>query len=153
MLEENLGVKVIIDVMPFAEQIEKLSSGKAQFFRTAWVADYPDPVSFLGLFYGKNVPASMEEKSFINSSRFKNDAFDAKYEAATKEIDKAKRYAMYKECDQILIDEAAFIPLYYNENDRLIQKNVKNFPINAMEYRDFTRVYIVPKDKMNPTKK
>jgi oligopeptide transport system substrate-binding protein len=97
--------------------------------------------------------SSPEEKSFINFSRFKSDAFDAKFEAAVREIDQAKRYALFKECDQILIDEGALIPLFYDENDRLVQKNVKNFPINAMEYRDFSKVYIVPKDKMNTAKK
>jgi peptide/nickel transport system substrate-binding protein len=153
MLEENIGVKVEINLVPFAEQIDGMQSGKQEFFRTAWIADYPDPVSFLSLFYGKNVPAKASEKAFVNTGRFKNDAFDAKYEAAVKEIDQAKRYVLFKQCDQILIDEGALIPLFYDENDRLVQKNVKNFPINAMEYRDFTRVYIVPKDKMNPAKK
>ena len=70
-----------------------------------------------------------------------------------KEPDDAKRALLFKECDQILLDEGALLPLFYDENDRLVQKNVRNFPINAMEYRDFTRVYIIPKDKMNATAK
>ncbi|MCD6067288.1 MAG: transporter substrate-binding protein [Bacteroidetes bacterium] len=150
MLKENIGVTVEINVVPFAEQIDAYQSGKLEMFRTAWIADYPDPSSFLGLFYGKNVPATMDEKSFTNTSRFKNDAFDAKFETAMKEPDAAKRAVLFKECDQILIDEGALMPLFYDENDRLVQKNVRNFPINAMEYRDFTRVYIIPKDKLNP---
>ena len=149
MLKENIGVTVDINVVPFAEQIDAYQSGKLEFFRTAWIADYPDPVSFLGLFYGKSVPATMNEKSFTNTSRFSNAAFDAKFEAAMKEPDNAKRAVLFRECDQILIDEGALLPLFYDENDRLVQKNVRNFPINAMEYRDFTRVYIIPKDKMN----
>lgn len=153
MLKENIGVTVDINVVPFAEQIDAYQSGKLEMFRTAWIADYPDPVSFLSLFYGKNVPATLDEKSFTNTGRFKNDAFDAKLEEAMREADGAKRAVMFKECDQILINEGAFIPLFYDENDRLVQKNVRNFPINAMEYRDFTRVYIIPKDKMNATAK
>lgn len=148
MLKESIGVTVDIAVVPFAEQIDAYQSGKLEFFRTAWIADYPDPASFFGLFYGKNVPASLDEKSFTNTTRFKNDAFDAKYEAAMKEPDMALRANLFKECDQILLDEGAMMPLFYDENDRLMQKNVRNFPINAMEYRDLTRVYIVPKEKM-----
>lgn len=153
MLKENIGVTADINVVPFAEQIDAYQSGKLEFFRTAWIADYPDPVSFLGLFYGKSVPATMDEKSFTNTSRFSSPAFDAKFEAAMKEPDDAKRALLFKECDQILLDEGALLPLFYDENDRLVQKNVRNFPINAMEYRDFTRVYIIPKDKLNATAK
>jgi peptide/nickel transport system substrate-binding protein len=143
MLQENIGVNVSINVVPFPEQLEQKSTGKAYFTRGSWVADYPDPSSFLDLFYGKNVPAE-SEKSYINSSRFKNEEFDKKYEAALIEKDKTKRYQLFKECDQILIDEGALLNIYYHENDRLVQKNVRNFPINAMEYRDFSKVYFVP---------
>jgi peptide/nickel transport system substrate-binding protein len=143
MLSENIGVKLSINVVPFPEQIELRSTGKAYFTRGSWSADYPDPASFLDLFYGKNIPAE-NEKSYINSARFKNDEFDNKYEAALHENDKLKRYALFKECDQILINEGALLNIYYNENDRLVQKRVRNFPINAMEYRDLSVVYFVP---------
>jgi oligopeptide transport system substrate-binding protein len=143
MLSENIGVKLSINVVQFPEQIELRSTGKAYFTRGSWSADYPDPASFLDLFYGKNVPAE-NEKSYINSARFKNDEFDKKYEAALHENDKAKRYTLFKECDQILINEGALLNIYYNENDRLVQKRVRNFPINAMEYRDLSVVYFVP---------
>jgi len=150
MLLENIGVSVLINSVPFPEQIQQRISGKAYFTRGSWAADYPDPASFLDLFYGKNVPAE-NENSYINSSRFKNESFDLKYEAALKENDKKKRYQLFMECDQILIDEGAMLTIFYNENDRLIQKYVRNFPINALEYRDFTEVYFVPKN--NSTKK
>jgi peptide/nickel transport system substrate-binding protein len=144
MLQENIGVNITINIVPFSEQIEQKITGKAYFVRGSWIADYPDPSSFLDLFYGKNVP-NENEKSYINSSRFKSEEFDKKYEAALTEKDKTKRYQLYKECDQILINEGAFLNIYYNENDRLVQKHVKNLPINAMEFRDFSKVYFLPK--------
>jgi oligopeptide transport system substrate-binding protein len=39
------------------------------------------------------------------------------------------------------MDDAAIIPLYYQENCRLIQPEVRNLDINAMEYRDLKKVY------------
>ena len=145
MLKENLNVDVGINVIPFAEQLDACQSGKLDFFRVAWNADYPDPNTFLSLFYGKNVPNDPSEKSYFNTSRFKNSNFDSKFEMAMREPDLPTRMNLYKECDQILLDEAVFMPVFYEENDRLIQKNVRNFPANAMEYRDFSRVYFVPK--------
>ena len=146
MLKENLNIDIDINVIPFAEQLDACQSGKLDFFRVAWSADFPDPNTFLSLFYGKNVPQDPNEKSYFNTSRFKNQLFDEKFERALKEPDLALRMNLYKECDQILLDEAAFIPVFYEENARLIQKNVRNFPANSMEYRDFSKVYFVPKN-------
>jgi hypothetical protein len=36
------------------------------------------------------------------------------------------------------------MPLFYDENTRLVQIYVKNCDVNAMEYRDFSQVYIDP---------
>ncbi len=148
MLKDNLGVDVSINVMPFAEEIDAYQSGKLDFYRNGWVADYPDPETFLTIFYSKHIPANASEKSFINHFRFKSARFDSLYTAGIKEPDMAKRMDFYMRADQVLLDEGAFMPIFYDENDRLIQKTVRNFPANAMEYRDLTRTYIVPKEKI-----
>jgi oligopeptide transport system substrate-binding protein len=148
MLKENLNVDVNINTVPFAEHIEQVQSGKVDFFRFAWIADYPDPETFLTIFYGKHVPANASEKSFINHFRFKNARFDSLFAASFMELDKAKRYALLTKAEQIILDEAPFMPIFYNENFRLEQLNVRNFPENAMNYMDLSVVYLIPKDKM-----
>ncbi|HKC69020.1 MAG TPA: hypothetical protein VKG26_12370, partial [Bacteroidia bacterium] len=122
-------------------------SGKLEFFRTAWVADYPDPETFLTLFYSKHIPANPSEKSFINFQRYRNPKFDSLFMSALKEPDMKKRMEIYMQADQLILDEGALMPIFYDENDRLIQKNIRNFPANSMEFRDLEKVYIVPKDK------
>lgn len=148
MLKENLNVDVEINTVPFAEHIEQVTSGKADFFRFAWSADYPDPETFLTIFYGKHVPDNATEKSFINYTRFKNARFDSLFAASFTEPDKAKRYAMLSKAEQVLLDEAPFMPIFYAQNFRLEQLNVRNFPENPMNYMDLTSVYLIPKDKM-----
>jgi len=37
------------------------------------------------------------------------------------------------------------MPIYYDDYLRLLNSQVRNLPINPMEYRDFTRVYFAPK--------
>lgn len=148
MLKENLNIDININIVPFAEHIEQIQSGKADFFRFAWIADYPDPETFLTLFYGKHVPANPTEKSFINYFRFKNAKFDSLFAATFTEPDKAKRYALLSKAEQVVLDEAPFMPIFYDENFRLEQLNVRNFPENAMNYMDLSVVYLIPKDKM-----
>ena len=47
----------------------------------------------------------------------------------------------FNKCDSILVEDAAVIPLFHDQYSRLIQNNVVGFPINAIEYRDLTRVF------------
>ncbi len=145
MLKENLNVDVDINILPFAEHLEQLESGKALFWRSGWIADYPDPETFLTLLYGKNVPANVSEKSYLNTVRYKSDKFDTLFTQAMHELDDRKRMDLYLEADQTAINDGAIMPVFYDENYRLLKPNVKNFPANAMEYRDMTRVYLEPK--------
>ena len=141
MLGENLGVTVNIEQLQFPQHLENLETGKALFWRSGWIADYPDPENFLNLLYGGHVPENITDKSFINSVRYQNPAFDEKFNEALREIDEAKRYDLFRQADQIAVDDAATLPIFYDENTRLIQVYVKNFPSNAMEYRDMTLVF------------
>jgi peptide/nickel transport system substrate-binding protein len=147
MLKENLGIDVDINVMPLAEHLEAVETGKSLFWRSGWVADYPDPEVFLTTLYGAHVPAQLNERSYLNPMRYKSAKFDSIYVAALREIDTKKRFELYREADQVAMDDAAIMPIFYDENYRLIQLNVKNFDANPMEYRDLTKVYFEPKDK------
>jgi peptide/nickel transport system substrate-binding protein len=142
MIEENLGVTLKIERMQFSSLIERFTTGRCDMWRTGWVADYPDPENLLKLFYGKIVPDEPTESSFPNSHRYKNPQYDSLFELALEEIDPVKREELYIKCDQILVDDAAFLNLYYDEYIRLLGLNVRNFPQNAMEYRDLTRVFL-----------
>lgn len=148
MLKENLNVDVDINVMPLAEHMDNYETGKALFWRTGWVADYPDPETFLTVLYGKHVPASLSEHSLVNTVRYKSAKFDSLFELALREVDNKKRFDLYRQADQVAISDAAIMPIFYHENYRLVQLWVKNCDANAMEYRDLTKVYFIPKEEI-----
>ena len=152
MLKENLNIDVDINVIPFAENLESIESGKAIFWRAGWSADYPDPETFLTCYYGRHIPKNLSDRSSVNSVRYKSHKFDSLFTLAMEEVDTKKRFELYKEADQVAIDDAAIMPLFYDENYRLVQKYVRNFSANAMEYRDLSVVYFVPKDEMKDKK-
>ena len=141
MLAENLNINVKIDQIQLAQHLENVETGKALFWRAKWLADYPDPENFLNLLYGKHVPDEISKKAYINAVRYQSDEFDTKFNLALREIDEVKRMELYREADQIAVDDAAIVPIFYDENTRLLQVYVKNFPSNAMEYRDMSTVY------------
>lgn len=141
MLNENLGINIKIEQMQFAQHLENLETGKATFWRAGWIADYPDPENFLNLLYGGHVPADLSTKAYINAMRYQSTSFDSIFNAALRTVDDAQRFELFRQADQKQVDDAAIMPIFYDENTRLIQVYVKNFPSNAMEYRDMTEVY------------
>jgi oligopeptide transport system substrate-binding protein len=147
MLKENLNIDIEMNVLPLSEHVERFESGKALFWKTGWTADYPDPETFLTLLYSKHIPKNHADKSYINASRYTNVKFDSLFTLAMKEVDPKKRMDLYLQADQVAIDDAAIMPIFYEENYRLVQTYVKNFPANAMEYRDLSRVYFDPEVK------
>ncbi len=145
-LKDNLNIDIQINVLPYAQLLENVFQGNFSLARSAYFADYPSPENYLWLFLGKHVPASMKDKSFPNVARFKNKKYDEYYKkglnAAT--MEEANRY--FAKAEQILMNEAAILVLWYEEAYRLIKPYVKDFPNNAMQYRDFSAVYF---DKRN----
>ena len=141
MLMQSLNISVKMEVMPFAQHLEAVETGKTMFWRSAWLADYPDPENFLNLLYGPIVPENINEKSYINSVRYQSDEYDAMFEKALSTVDKTERFKYYRMADQIALNDAPYMPICYDEFTRLLQREVRNFPANAMEYRDFTEVF------------
>src|SRR4029077_11195065 len=119
-----------------------IETAKVGFWRFAWVADYPDPENFLNLLYGKNVPATFEESSYMNPFRYKNPQYDALFEKAISTINVEERNRLYAQLDQMVVDDAPFLPIYYSVNRRLIQPYVRNFDNNGMEYRSLREVWM-----------
>lgn len=144
MLKEVLNIEVSIAAMPFAQHLENLETGKAQFWRAGWIADYPDPENFLNLYWSVHIPETMEEKSYLNSVRYENPQYDAVFSQALQTTDEDERNLLYLKAEQIMMDDAAIIPIYYYKDHRLLQADIRNFPQNAMEYRNFREVYFVP---------
>ena len=122
---EDLGIKTSVDVMENATLRELMTKGSSPFFRASWLADYPDAESYYTVFYSKNGAPP-------NYTRFKNEQFDKLYEAAVRENDDAKRYAIYQQMDAILIEEAPVIFLFYDESSRFARANIKGLSRNAM---------------------
>lgn len=128
---EETGIKVQVEVVQKSLLLELTSNSKAAFFRASWIADYPDAENYLSVFYSKN-PAPP------NYTRYNNPQFDELFEKAMKETNDAERYKLYREADQVMINDAPLVPLWYDKVVRLVQPYVKGFtpnPLNLLELR------------------
>ncbi len=119
------GIQVQVEVVQKALLLELTSSSRAPFFRGSWIADYPDAENYLSVFYSKN-PAPP------NYTRYHNPEFDALFEKAITETNDSARYTYYQQADQVVMNDAPVIPLWYDKVVRLVQTNVKGFQPNAL---------------------
>ena len=126
------GIPVKVDVMPKSFLLEQTAHGAAPFFRASWIADYPDAENYLAVFYGPN-PAPP------NYTRFRNARYDSLYRAAVAESDLKTRYRLYQEMDQLLIEEAPVVPLWYDMAIHLVQNDVHGFEPNSLNMLELRR--------------
>jgi ABC-type oligopeptide transport system substrate-binding subunit/DNA-binding SARP family transcriptional activator/tetratricopeptide (TPR) repeat protein len=100
MWKENLGVTIRKRRQdPAARQFEV--SQDFHFFFLGWLADYPDPASFLQTNY------------LINQSHWHNPVFEALIEEGRRTIDQVQRVDLYRQADRVLTEEAVVLPLFY----------------------------------------
>lgn len=138
-LKENLGVNVKIELVTYEDREKLILDGTAIFWRAGWVADYPDPENFLNLFYSGNIG---ENSSTINPFKYKNPEFDAMFEKALAETDDEKRMDLFAQCDQIIINDAAVMPLVTDDFVTMVNLKVRKFVTNEVEQLDFSRIFI-----------
>ncbi len=141
MLKEVLNIDVALQQVEFATHLERIDAGKAPFYRLGWVADYPDPESFLNLLYGKNVPAD-GGISPLNSVRYRNPKFDELFERAIATVNDSARMELYRQAEQIAMDDAPMLVIFYDRDYRLVQPYVQDYRNNAMDRRMYKYVWL-----------
>lgn len=125
--DENLGIKVKIVTNQFATHKDMVDNAKVTFFRGSWIGDYPDAENFLAMFYSKN-----KSPSGPNKTHFNDQAYDKLFEEAHETDNTFTRYTDYHKMDQIIMDNAPVIVLYYDEVLNLKQKNITGLKTNTM---------------------
>ncbi|CAN5223523.1 ABC transporter substrate-binding protein [soil metagenome] len=146
-LREVLGVNLEIANVSFQQKLSDERYARADMFRSAWVADYPSAESFLSLFYGADVPADISQPSFPNTSRYRNPEFDKLFDAGRTANSQDDANKLFLQAEQLMMNDAPALILWYDENYRLTQYHVKNFYTNPMRYLDFSHVYFKEEQK------
>lgn len=133
-LHDNLNLNFKINLCTLGEREEAVKSGKAAIWRAGWVADYPDPISFLTMIYSG--------RSSSNDFNYSNAEFNQKYEQALKEKDQDKRNELLRGCAMKIMNDAVVIPLMNDNMLIMVNARVKGMVANPMERLDFSEVFI-----------
>lgn len=132
---EDIGLKVQVEAVQKSLLLTQTSKQQALFFRASWIADYPDAENYLSVFYSKN-------PSPPNYTRFNNATFDRLYEQSVTEPNDSIRYSLYQKMDQLVMNEASVVPLWYDMVIHLVQPYVKQFHPTALNVLELRRVKI-----------
>ena len=97
-----LGIHVEVEQVSFADKVEHSKYGKSEMFRSAWVADYPSPESFLSVFYGENVPSTLDEPSNGSNAIIYSDSPLRLFSNGTNTLFSSDIYPTIFSCDSLI---------------------------------------------------
>jgi len=123
----DIGFTCKVEEMMPAALREKRAKCSLPFFRSSWVADYPDAENYLSLFTTSNFAPEGP-----NYTHYSNEKFDKLYETAISTNDLKDRTLIYHEMDSIMMAESPVVILFYDEVLRFVNKRVTNFNGNAV---------------------
>ena len=101
---KQIGIDLNVEVVEWASFTPMRRAGDYQASRNGWVGDYSDPSNMIELLYSTNGN---------NDGKYNNPEFDAAIEVSRTTNDKAERSAALHQAEDILMADAACIPVAY----------------------------------------
>ena len=135
MWERNLGITAEFQQTEFATFLKDLHKGRFQMFDIGWIADYPDPENFLDILF--------HSESSNNHTHYSNPQVDELLRKARVETDTQARYALYNEAEQMILDDAPWVPLWFDgESKLLVKPNVHDYLLPPLIIPRYRYVYL-----------
>ena len=123
---ENLGVEVTVRQLEPERFLYHLAEEKDEMFSTGWIADYPHPQDFLDILFHSGADN--------NYGAYSNPGVDALLEAAGVEQDSNSSLELYRQAEQMMVNDAACIPLSFGRSYVLVKPYVKGYELNPMGF-------------------
>jgi len=123
---EQLGIKMKLQVNTWSQHLERSHKGTFQMFSLGWIADYPDPQDFLDILFRTG-----EQNNIGNYS---NPQLDSILQNASVQQDSNTRLTMYRQAEQIVVNDAAVLPLFFSQNFVLAKPNVKGYALSPLGF-------------------
>jgi peptide/nickel transport system substrate-binding protein/oligopeptide transport system substrate-binding protein len=120
----EVGLKVEIVQLDWSALKQAVNEGEPDAFWMSWWADYPDPENFLFPLFD-----SASVGSGGNRTRCLDPALDRLIETAQSTMDENKRYRLYRQAENRIIQDAPWVFMWHRADYFVIQPWVKDFKI------------------------
>jgi oligopeptide transport system substrate-binding protein len=124
VLQRELGLTVEVLDVQWPQFNQGLSRKTFPAYELTWVADFPDPETFLWNLFASASPD--------NYSEYANPTFDALLGEAAATLDVDERAALYAEAESVLLSDNAVLPLSHDVRYTLMKPWVKGLDITPL---------------------
>ena len=135
MWHRNLGLRTTISQVEQKTWIQNQQSLNYGISTAAWTADFPDPVTFLGMFTAN---------SAYNWTGWNHPEYEKLMERAGATADARQRFEIFQQAEALLLDEAPVAPLFHGAQTYLIHPAVRGWEPAPLVFRRFQIVELKP---------
>ncbi|MBI2515639.1 MAG: peptide ABC transporter substrate-binding protein [Opitutae bacterium] len=128
MWQRELGIRTTIAPTEQKIWIQNQKTLSYAVTLAAWTADFPDPVTFLGLFTAD---------SAYNWTGWTNVEFDALLARAAVTLDPVQRYELFQQAEKLLLESAPVSPVHFGAQTYLLHPAVKGWVPAPLGFRRY----------------
>ena len=133
----KIGVKAEIKVIEWGELIKQAKQGQHDTLFMGWAGDNGDPDNYLSPLFSCNAV-----QSGINFARFCDPQLDKLIAEGKATADQARRVKLYEAAQQIIRDQALWIPLGYPTAAAITRTNVSGYQVSPFGRQNFASVAV-----------
>ncbi|MEQ1821699.1 MAG: ABC transporter substrate-binding protein [Fimbriimonadaceae bacterium] len=116
-INKTLGVKVNNQAKEWKAYLDLYNKGENRFYHMRWAADYLDPQNFISHMLATYGPE--------NHTGYSNPVFDKICRDADSIMDQDKRANLYQQAEDIVLQDAIWVPIYFQRDAELQSSRVK----------------------------
>jgi len=131
---QNLGVEVTVRQLEPERFLYHLAEETDEMFYTGWIADYPHPQDFLDILFHSGAEN--------NYGGYSSPEVDALLEAAGVEPDSDSSLELYRQAEQLMVDDAACLPMGFGRNYVLVKPYVKGYELNPLGFAMLNQTWL-----------
>jgi oligopeptide transport system substrate-binding protein len=137
MWRRDLGIEITIIQKEFKILLQAIDNAVLDFAvaRGRWIAEYPDPLTYLSIFTAGNG---------VNGTGFADPAYDALIAAAARAPTPAARLAALQRAESYLLERTPIAPIYWGARTTLVAASVRGWKHSPLGFHNYKDVWLQP---------
>lgn len=132
--QRDLGINAEVVDLDWSDYIQRLAKQNMGMFSLNWIADYPDPGSVLWSLFASTSPD--------NPIGYHNPEVDRLLARAEAEPDPQRRIDLYRQAQQLIVDDNVVIPIYRDTDYELVKPRVHGLQFSPLGMLGLETVWI-----------
>ncbi len=132
---KKIGFELIIREIVWAIAYKVVRAHESEAMMTGWLPDYPDPDNYVGAILNS------DQSEAIYGVSYENPVMDALIAAAKDEADPVRRAELYKEVQELTVEDAPYVWAAQAQNVVVLNERVKGYYYNPAMQIDFKSIH------------